>query len=208
MFILEKTDDSFLQSLKKPGYFLGSFDPLHEGHISVVKKIISEKLCDAVLVYCVNGKSNYKRRSDFFSRTQSCEKAFSYFDNVIISYLSPRELQKKITKEQNGFAVPKFEFGISAIIGSDIVKNLINKNSNEETEKNRQFLQSTFMKGILNEKIDDSILCSIIIPASDFIVALREDDKKEDIPGHIFGKPVRNIIEIPLTRRISSSKIR
>ena len=70
MFVLEKMNDNQLKSHRKWGFFLGSFDPIHEGHISVIEKILFENLCDYILVYCVNGCSSYKNRSDFWTRSQ------------------------------------------------------------------------------------------------------------------------------------------
>ena len=203
MFILEKIGNDQLKFLGKLGFFLGSFDPIHEGHISVVEEIISENLCDYILVYCVNGRSSYKNRSDFQKRTALCEQKFSKFDNVIISYLSPFELQKKIGIIQNKIS------NITAILGSDIAIGLENVNPNPEIEKSRKFLQKNFMRGIkIDKNFDDSLACSIILSADNFIVALRENLEKNDIPSTICERNISHIIEIPATKEISSTKIR
>lgn len=210
MQLLEKYIENQGQLSKRLGYFLGSFDPLHAGHIAVVQKIFSEQLCENVLVYCVNGRGEYKNRSDFRARTDCCAKNFKNFDNVLLSYLLPRELQKKlmIGIDGNFVKVPK-SLHISAIIGSDIVKNLYRINENPKIELNRRFLLKNYMSGlIMPENFHDSIACSIAIPADDFIVALREDDQFEDIPTEICGKKVRTIVDASETRWVSSSKIR
>lgn len=202
MQILEEFIENRRQLSGRLGYFLGSFDPLHEGHVSVVRKIFSEQLCENILVYCVNGQGNYKNRSDFRLRTDCCARKFRNFENVIISYLSPHELQKKMMTLVDALH-------ISAIIGSDIVKSLYKISENYEIERSRQFLLKNYMSGlILPENFNDSIACAVAIPADDFIVALREDDKFENIPTKICGRSVRAIIDLSETRWISSSKIR
>ena len=178
MRILEEYIENQGQLRGRLGYFLGSFDPLHEGHISVVREIFSEQLCENILVYCVNGQGDYKNRSDFRLRTDYCAKKFRNFENVIVSYLSPRELQRKLIAgmDENCTKTPR-SLHISAIIGSDIVKNLYKISENPKIERSRQFLLKNYMQGlILPENFNDSIACAVAIPADDFIVALREDD--------------------------------
>ena len=210
MRIFEKYVENPEQLSGRLGYFLGSFDPLHEGHVSVVEKIFSEQLCENILVYCVNGHGTYKNRSDFRHRTDFCAEKFRDFDKVTVSYLSPQELQKKLAVEveENHIKISD-SLQISAIIGSDIVKNLYRVNENPEIELSRRFLLKNYMSGlIIPENFRESIACAIALPANDFIVALREDDRFEDIPSEICGKKVRAVIEVTETRRISSSKIR
>lgn len=208
MTFLEKMTDKELLHIKKLGYFLGSFDPLHLGHIEVIRIILNKKLCDAVLIYCVQGKSSWKRRSDFFQRTKFCESALCDIDNVILSYLPPKKVQQKLTIQKESKVKSKFSHHITGIIGADIACNLEFKNKNPSTEELRQARQNDFMQGIfLDTNFNDSIACSIMLPADDFIVALRKDYEIKDIPSVVCKRKVRAIIDTKEYRHLSSSEI-
>lgn len=209
MTLLEKMSDLELSQIKKFGYFLGSFDPLHKGHITVVDTILNNNICDVVMVYCVNGKSTYKQRSDFYLRTAACEKTFLQTPNVIISYMNPLQIQKKLTVNVGKFVKYKFDkMKISCIIGSDIVINLEFKNRNENLEAIRLKRQKDYMSGQVISDYSDSLVCVTGLPADDFIVALRRNHKKNDIPTVICGRTVSSIIDTNKYRFVSSSLIR
>lgn len=208
MTFLEKMTDKELLHIKKLGYFLGSFDPLHLGHIEVIRIILDKKLCDAVLVYCVQGKSSWKQRSDFFQRTKFCESALCGINNVILSYLPPQKVQRKLMIQKGSKVKSKFSHHITGIIGADIACNLECKNGNPSIEELRQARQNDFMQGVfLDTNFNDSIACSIMLPADDFIVALRKDYEIEDIPSVVCKRKVRAIIDTKEYRHLSSSEI-
>ena len=182
MTFLEKMTDEELLHIKKLGYFLGSFDHLHLGHIEVIRIILDKKLCDAVFVYCVQGKSSWKQRSDFFQRTNFCESALGDINNVILSYLPPQKVQQLLTIQEGSKVKSKYSHHITGIIGADIACNLECKNENPSIEELRQARQNDFMQGIfLDANSNDSIACSIMLPVDDFIVALRKDYEIEDV---------------------------
>jgi phosphopantetheine adenylyltransferase len=210
MILLEEIGDTQLSKISRLGYFLGSFDPLHNGHREVVNIVLDKKLCDAVFIYCVRGESSYKHRSDFFLRTKRCEEAFSGIKNTIVSYLSPIEIQQKLTICKHGRAKIKFDsLKISGIIGSDIAINLETENKNTKIEKIRLQRQKDYMEGIIiDNSSGDSVLCVTSLPASDFIVALRENHKQNDIAHTVCGREVRSIIDVEQHRYASSSRIR
>ena len=208
MTFLEKMTDEELLHIKKLGYFLGSFDPMHLGHIEVIRIILEKELCDAVFVYCVQGKSSWKQRSDFFQRTKYCESMLCNISNVILSYFPPQKVQQKLTIKEGNKVNRKFSH-ITGIIGADIACNLEYKNNNPAIEALRRARQSDFMQGILlDEKFDDSIACSIALPATDFIIALRKDYKIEDIPSTVCKRKVNTIIDTKEYRYLSSSEIK
>ncbi len=208
MTFLEKMTDEELLHIKKLGYFLGSFDPLHLGHIEVIQIILDQKLCDAVFVYCVQGESSWKQRSDFFQRTKFCESALGDTNNVILSYLPPQKVQQKLTIQEESKVKSKFSRYITGIIGADIACNLECKNENPSTEELRQARKNDFMQGIfLDVNFNDSIACSIMLPADDFIVALRKNYEIEDIPIIVCKRKVRAIIDTKEYRHLSSSEI-
>lgn len=209
MTFLEKMPNNELKTIKRLGFFLGSFDPLHAGHIEVIKIVIEQKLCDSVLVYCVQGESDWKRRSSFAARTAVCEKVLNNIENVIISYMSPFELQQKLTVRENSRVKSRFSHRISAIIGADIACALEYKNGNPKIEEARIARQVDFMRGVpLSVEYKDSLACSIALPADDFVVALRDDYRADDVPTTICGRPVSALIDTHVYRNISSTKIR
>jgi len=208
MAVLEKISDIELGKIHTLGYFLGSFDPLHQGHIEVVEIILKEKLCDCVFVYCVNGQGTYKQRSDFIERTKMCEFHFGNRKNVLISYMNPIEIQKKLVYEKGGLSFPKFVKKITGIFGSDIAIKLERPNKDENLEKIRMQRQKDFMRGYILSDDSDSISCSICLPAADFIVALRNNNSSDEIPDTVCDRKVRAIINTNKHRFVSSSKIR
>lgn len=210
MTFLEKMTDKDLAGIKNLGYFLGSFDPLHAGHIEVIRIILCKKLCDAVFVYCVQGESSWKLRSDFHCRTQLCESKLANAEGVILSYLSPFKIQKCLTVQADNSSYVTSKFSqMTAIIGADIACDLQYRSENPEIEKMRQQRQKDFMMGIpLSKSFHDSIACSIALPADNFIVALRENYDIADIPTSVCGRNVRAVIDTGAYRGISSSKIK
>ena len=51
MTFLEKMTDEELLHIKKLGYFLGSFDPMHLGHIEVIRIILEKELFILIWVH-------------------------------------------------------------------------------------------------------------------------------------------------------------
>jgi hypothetical protein len=209
MVLLEKISDEELSTVRNLGYFLGSFDPLHQGHIEVVNIVLNEGLCDRIFVYCVRGYSSYKQRSNFFERTSACAVDFEGMENVIMSYMMPTEIQQRLTYQENGLAKLKFDnLTITGIIGSDIAIGLECQSTNSEIEVARKSRQKDFMRGHIVQDDSDSVSCSIALPATDFIVALRNNHEKNDVQGPICGRKVREIIDTKKFRSLSSSKIK
>lgn len=208
MAVLEIISDAELKKIHTLGYYPGSFDPLHQGHMEVIKIILKEKLCDYIFIYCVNGTGSYKQRSNFFERTKICESYFGSSENVLISYMSPVEIQQKLTYEKNGLAVSKFAKKITGIIGSDIATKLEEKSKNEKLEKIRIERQKDFMQGCIVSDDVNSIFCSTCLPAIDFIVALRNNDSINEVSGAICDRKVRAVIDTKKFRFISSSRIK
>lgn len=196
MFLLEEISNI----PKNFGYFLGSFDPIHEGHIKVVDLVLQEKLCDYVMIYCVNGLGNYKKRSDFTKRTKFCEQKFANYNNVIITYMNPLQIQKKLFGK---------DIKITSIIGSDVALNLETKNENEKIEELRQQRQKDYMRGLaVNNENYDSSVCASFLPASNVIIALRNNHQANEMPKKVCGLKVVAIVDTCEHRFKSSSSLR
>lgn len=211
MNILEEINDENLSKIKCLGYFLGSFDPIHNGHIRVVDLILKNNFCDSVMVYCVNGTGTYKNRSDFIERTDACASTFANRKNVIISYLKPYQIQKKCTIINGELAKIKYKnLKITSIIGSDIALGLEIKSEDKKLEKTRILRQFDYMRGhvVIDDKNYDSSVCATFLPATDIIVALRNNHQINDIPKTICGINVRAIIDTQDQRYIASSFIK
>jgi hypothetical protein len=200
MPILEKLSDEEMRRFNNIGYYLGSFDPLHSGHIELTKMILRERLCDAVLMYCVNGESSYKQRSCFEGRTRAIADVFNGQNSVLFSFLRPRELRQKLS--ENCVA------SITGIMGSDIALALEQVNPDPQLERIRQERQLDFMSGQIVTDDVGSLSCSTALEAIDFIVGLRGNAAPEDIHETICGRNVRATLDMRHLRFISSTKIR
>lgn len=210
MRLLEEVSSEDLAKMSSLGYFLGSFDPIHDGHVKVVDLVLQRNLCEYVLVYCVNGLGNYKKRSDFVERTKACESALAQRANAIVSYMNLIQIQRKLTIVEDGVAKLRFPgLKITAIIGSDVALNLETENPDAEIEKLRQMRQQDYMRGVpVNESCYDSSACASFLRASDVIIALRDDHQTANMPKTVCGLNVTAIIDTEDRRFQSSSAIR
>jgi hypothetical protein len=210
MNVLEEMSDLQLSKIGRLGFYPGSFDPLHDGHLAVVRTVLAQKLCDAVFICCINGYGFYKQRSDFEKRTKACFAAFANEKNVILSRLSAVDIQEKMTLPQDDETVTlKFRnMTVTGIMGSDVAYALENPSENEALEKSRRQRQEDFMRGHIIIDTESSVSYITSLPASDFIVACRGDHTPANIPAKICGRRIRAFIDIGKFRYASSSKIK
>jgi cytidyltransferase-like protein len=115
-------------SQQKIGYYIGSFDPLHLGHESVVNQILEQNLCDYVLIYPAWGGDEYKNRTDVQIRLEMLFAAFANHPKVIVTKLAPGALQNTLMERAEDLIAGKpsvktklFGTEYIGIIGSDTV---------------------------------------------------------------------------------------
>ena len=78
----------------KLGYYIGSFDPIHLGHQSVIEQALTSGYVDYVLIYPVPGGDPFKNRSDLAIRQKMIASVYQSHSKVLITNWSPIELQK------------------------------------------------------------------------------------------------------------------
>ncbi len=196
-------------SNKKIGYYIGSFDPLHLGHESVVKLVIDSKLCDYVIICPAWGGDTYKNRTDVNIRLEMLFAAFKHNPHVIVTKLSPVELQNALTTDNpdvtilgkptvmNRFAGANY----IGIIGSDVALDSLKP----EFQKNA----TVFMQGIkIPEKYKENTTGGIMaLPVTSFVIAQRQGDILTPLKGHFAGRIILDVLETPYPE-VSSSKIK
>jgi nicotinate-nucleotide adenylyltransferase len=180
---------------KKIGYYTGSFDPLHLGHEHVVQTVLDQKLCDYVLIYPVWGGDTYKSRIDIQIRLEMLYRVFKDHPKVIVTKMSPGDLQQALTKELPEHKVAgkqavsmKFEnTECIGIIGSDTALWVVT---------DPKYL-ALFMRGVkIEEKYREHTTGTITaLPVTSFIVAMRQDDSLESLGGKIDDRPILTVIE-------------
>lgn len=193
-------------SQKKIGYYIGSFDPLHLGHESVVNQILEQNLCDYVLIYPAWGGDEYKNRTDVKIRLEMIFAAFKKHPKVIVTKLTPAELQGTLMKSDESLVVGKPSVK-TTLVGTEYI-GIIGSDTALETSKDLKKL-SVFMRGIqIAEKYKKHTIGGIIaIPVKGFIVSLRAGDSIDSLQGVFSDRPI--IAAIPADYiHLSSTKVR
>ena len=69
----------------KVGFFLGTFDPIHNGHVAVIKKVLEEKLVDYVIVVpCPQNPWKKNKPVNLGLRYWMCMAAIEGIDKVYV----------------------------------------------------------------------------------------------------------------------------
>lgn len=193
-------------SHKKIGYYIGSFDPLHLGHESVANQVLKKNLCDYVLVCPVWGGDEYKNRTDVQIRLEMIFSAFKKHPKVIVTKLSPSQLQIILMKNDKSLVAGKPSVK-TRLIGTEYI-GIIGSDTALETSKDPR-KSSVFMRGIqIPEKYKEHTIAGIIaLPVNRFIVSLRAGDSIDSLKGMFSDRPIMKEISTGYID-LSSTKVR
>lgn len=187
---------------KKIAYYSGSFDPLHLGHQDIAREVVRQGLADYVIAVPSWGGDTYKKRVDVQHRLDMLFAAFADDPHVIVTRLTPYELQKLLTFENPpGYLDSKFAgTQFVGLIGSDTARYLA---------PNAEALE-TFMTGkvIADHHKQNTLGGLMAIPVQSFIVALREGDNLEPLQGRIGERKIQAVIQSQTYKDTSSTKVK
>ena len=193
---------------KTVGYYVGSFDPLHLGHQDIAALPIEEGLVDYVLVMPSWGGDTYKKRADVAHRLDMLFAAFKDHPTIIVTRLSPLDLQRALTisdpqrlVHENPTVKPKFKgTTFIGIVGADTALQLDN---NDEA-------LATFMSGIdIPEIYKEHTLGGLMaLPVDSFIVAKREGEDITSLHQTIGDRPIQALIKSKLQKSTSSTLVK
>ncbi len=193
---------------KKIGYYVGSFDPLHKGHEAVAALPVQQGLCDLVIIYPAWGGDSFKARADISTRLDMLFSVFRDHPTIIVTRLTPKELQARLTVpdvtknvKNQPLVKPAFEGMLFiGIVGSDTALKL------EPNEK----ASFGFMTGIqIPEKYQTHTLGGLMaLPVDSFIVALREGDDLSVLKGKIREREILATLESEKEKTFSSTAVK
>lgn len=197
--LLEETHSSKLAG-KKIGYYTGSFDPLHNGHKRLVEEILQEGLVDYVIVSPVPGGDKYKNRSNFELRKEMLRAVFKKEPRVLLTDLFPSQMQDRLS--------PYFgKFEVIGIVGSDFVLGHLSDPDKIHKDK----VSQVFMRGlkILEKHAENTTGAIMALPATSFIVSLRNEDDLTSLNGMFEDRAIRAFVrlEYPYSH-LSSTQVR
>ncbi len=203
---------------KRVGYYTGSFDPVHAGHEGFARGAISSGACDYVLVIPAWGGDSFKQRAPVEARLEFLRALFAKDPHIIVTALSPKDVQMALTKEVpgemiRGYSVVKaFDDSIEFIglVGSDTALDLGLPADTDQADADRRKRLQVFMKGVsIPEKYAESTIGSIMcLPVDQFIVSLRDNDDLKDLSGMIGDRKIGAIYKNDLLSDVSSTKIK
>lgn len=195
---------------KKIGFYVGSFDPIHLGHEKLATIPIEQSLCDYVLIYPAWGGDSYKNRANIRYRQDMIFSVFKDHPSVIVTRLSPQEMQRQLTKpsvnkslDGKSLVEPAFlKMKFIGIIGSDVAILLAKPDSAKAL--------SGFMTGIeIPEKYHNHTLGGLMaLPADSFIVSMRTGDDLSTLNNSIKDRPIIAVITSEEEKGFSSTAIK
>jgi cytidyltransferase-like protein len=174
---LEETNINSLKN-SRIAYYPGSFDPLHYGHVDVVKTILSKGLADYVFIYAIPNSDQSKKRTSFFIRFAMLESLYAHHPKVLITKLMPADMQDRL---QPLFHHAKF----SVVLGSDIVNTYVNTNQYDAIWMHGLPIRRTSPKHVAT-----STGAIMAVPADQVIAFNREADDLSFLKGVYKGRPV------------------
>lgn len=191
---------------KVVGVFLGTFDPVHKGHERAAALAIEQDICDYVLIYPHWAKG--KAKAALKDRLEMLFAAFADHPTVIVTRLSPYEMQAVLTLNDDGHlingkatVVPAFggtEF--VGIMGSDTA---LSVNENDDAH-------ATYMSGLqIPPKFQrHTVGGSMSLPVNHFVVVQRQGDDLDILDDHIGERRIQAVLESDEGQGLSSTDVR
>lgn len=192
--VLDHTVEIDMFKGKHIGFYLGSFDPIHNGHQKFIKEVLDNELVDFVLLYAAPGSDWGKNRTDMDHRFRMLKGLYESHESVFITEFTPWELQQ--------YFMPHIEaLHFTGMIGSDTMFNLVNP-----SEKFSKY-SKLFMRGVpLPERHrNDPAGAILALSVDSFIIGLRYGAEPSEQPVQLEERSVIGYVE---TGYISSSLIR
>lgn len=174
---LEKININTLKH-SRIAYYPGSFDPLHLGHVDVVKTILNKELADYVLIYALPNSDPSKKRTPFSVRFAMLESLYASHPQVLITNLMPADMQDRLHPL---FHQAKF----SIVVGSDIVNTYF-----QTTQYDSIWMRGLPIRQTSPAHAETSTGAIMAIPASEVIAFNRESDDLSYLKGIYKGRPV------------------
>ncbi len=155
-------------------YFVGSFDPIHVGHVRIVEHALAQKTCSYVFVYASGGTFKHKpNRAPQWIRNEMIRASFQEHEQVITSLLPPKDLHQMTRQYQTD------SLSLKGIIGEDVAKLLIHANP-EQTH----FLNDISQVDIHDQNQADILYSNNAFNVTSYVVAHR-------------GKPDTRLSKVP-----------
>ncbi|MFN7710709.1 MAG: nicotinate-nicotinamide nucleotide adenylyltransferase [Holosporales bacterium] len=173
------------------GFYLGSFDPLHCGHVQTTFEALNFDTCDYVLIYPAWGGDEMKNRTDVAIRLEMLFAKFKDDTRVIVTRMNPIELQQALTQKDGGRSPVKGKSYVKPSIPGARFFGLIGSDTAFELAKDAK-KRDTFMAGMQVPKkyAAHTIGGVIALPAEGFIISLRNDDSIDQLEGKIGDRPI------------------
>ena len=110
---------------RRVGFFGGSFDPPHVGHVLAVAYVLAVHPVDEVLVVPVFAHPFAKRTAAFAERMEMCRRAFGWLPGVTVSDVEARLGGESLTlRTLEALVAEQPDLDLRLIIGSDVVGDL------------------------------------------------------------------------------------
>lgn len=180
---------------KKIAYYPGSFDPLHLGHITVVKTLLDQNLADYVLIYALPESDHKKNRTPISLRQKMLESIFKEHPRVLITKLNPAKMQEKFQPLFN-------HIQFSVVQGSDVIREYIHN-----TKYDALWMRGIPIKTYMPQHANTSLGAIAAIPATEVIAFNREGDNLSPIGNCYKNRPLI-IVQTPTYAHLSSTKAR
>jgi nicotinate-nucleotide adenylyltransferase len=110
---------------RRVGFFGGSFDPPHVGHVLAVAYVLSVHPVDEVLVVPVFSHPFAKRTAPFGARMAMCQAAFGWLPGVTVSDVEARlGGESRTLRTLEALLAGQPDLALRLVIGSDVVADL------------------------------------------------------------------------------------